>query len=111
MKDKILGWFANGSVGASSKTMATCIADLEVKSVSYPWDPDDLNRCLLFLVWVPEARQHLNKVALLSDVWKRLIDNWEELEAMFLEEVGLNWCKAHSASKTYKFMSSIIEKE
>jgi len=74
---------------------------------NHPADPDDFCRCLLLLEAVPEAREHLEKVAKISRVWENIVDNFEKLETMFLDEVGLNWCKATSAPKTYEFMKSL----
>ncbi|WP_422462797.1 MULTISPECIES: hypothetical protein [unclassified Endozoicomonas] len=109
MKDKILNWFANGRVGSSSKAMAMAIAGIEGNEKSHPHDPDDFNRCLLFLDAVPEARNHLDKVAELSSYWKALIERFDEIEQIFLAEVGLNWSKGDRASKTYDLMKSIIQ--
>lgn len=109
MKDKILNWFATGRVGLSSKAMACAIAQIDNKSNDYPHDPDDLNRCLLFLEAVPEARAHFDKVAALSPYWKALIERFDEIESTFLQEVGLNWCHGKRATKTYKLMRSILD--
>lgn len=106
MKDKILNWFGTGSVGASSKAMALAVTDVK-NDGSHPYDPDDLNRCLLLLDAVPEIRQHMDKIAEINETWKKLIDRWEEVEQCFLGEVGLNWTKANSAPKTYELMKSI----
>jgi len=106
MKDKILNWFATGRVGQSSKAMAFCIAGLDGPK-SHPYDPDDLNRCLLFLDAVPEARKHMDKLRELSPTWAKLVERWAEIEASFLDEVGLDWCKARSAPKTYDLMKAI----
>ncbi len=109
MKDKILNWFANGQTGLSSKAMAKAVAGINEGRVDHPGDPDDLNRCLLFLKAVPEARLHLDKVSLLSDYWKALIERFEEVEESFINEVGFDWSKAKSAPKTYALMKSIFE--
>jgi len=110
MKDKILQWFATGRTGVSSRAMASAIAEIKVEHSwpgNHPHDPDDFNRCLLFLECVPEARKHLDKVANISDVWKNIVENFDTLEQMFLDEVGLNWSNATKASKTYKYMKSL----
>lgn len=106
MKDKILTWFGTGQVGASSTAMALCIAGAKGGN-SHPLDPSDLNRCLLFLEAVPEARDHMDKLRQLSPTWAKLVDRWEEVEAVFLDEVGRNWCKGGRATKTYELMKSI----
>lgn len=107
MKDKILNWFATGHVGASAKVMACAAAGIDSNERNHPYDPSDLNRCLLLLVEVPEILQHFDKVAAISDTWAKLIARWDEVEQCFLDEVGRNWCKAHSAPKTYNLMKAI----
>lgn len=111
MQDKILNWFANGEVGMSSKAMACAIGGVKLKEgkACYPHDPADFNRCLLFLKAVPEAREHLQKVAKLSKVWKAIIERFDEIEKCFLKEVGINWKKGNRAPKTYELMKSIIK--
>lgn len=106
MKNEILKWFATGHVGDSSRAMACCIAGLS-GGVAHPSDPEDLNRCLLFLESVPEAREHMGKLRGLSPTWAKLVDRWPEVEKSFLDEVGLNWCKGGHAKKTYALMKAI----
>ena len=106
MKDRILAWFGSENVGESSRAMACCIAGVPGPK-SHPYDPDDLNRCLLFLEAVPEARQHMGKLKKLSRTWSHFVDRWDELESTFLDEVGLDWSKATVAHKTYELMLSI----
>lgn len=107
IQTKALRWIATGRVGASSKTMAMTACGLPCDK-DYPLDPDDLNRCLLMLDAVPEVRDHFDKIAALTPVWGRLIERWDEIEASFLEEAGLNWRKSESAPKTYKLMQDAI---
>lgn len=107
LKANILIWLIKGRVGASSKAMAACIGGIESNEKNFPCDPDDLNRCLLFLEAVPEARQHMDKLRALSPTWDRLVDAWPELESAFLEEVGLNWSHGERATKTYEMMNEI----
>lgn len=87
IKIKILNWLFHGEVGAGSKTMAGAvigeITNEDFASINCPFDKSDFGRCVKFLDAVPEARLHLDKVAALGKVWKRLIDNWDELEAFY----------------------------
>jgi hypothetical protein len=106
MERQILNWIATGRVGASSKAMAMAVAGIKVGK-SHPSDPDDFNRCLLLLRDVPEIKQHMDKVAALSDTWAELVARWDEVESTFLSEVGLDWTKGNTAPKTYKLMKSI----
>jgi len=110
IKDAVLSWLAAGRVGSSSKTMALAACGLP-NDGDYPHDPDDLNRCLLMLKAVPDVRQHFDKIEALGAVWARLIKRWPEIEASFLDEVGLNWSKAKASPATYKLMREVICKE
>jgi hypothetical protein len=106
MKDKILNRIATGQVGASSKAMA--LASIEMPhDRSHPYDPADLNRCLLLLDAVPEIRDNMDKVAGISETWAKLVDRWDEVEQCFLDEVGLNWTKGDRAPRTYELMKAI----
>ena len=106
MKDKIGRWLLMGKTGISSKAMARAVLGecQEWTCHNHPCDPDDLNRCLILVADVPEMRDHFHKIAALSTVWARLIDNWDRLETCFVDEVGVDWCKAKSAPKTYAAM-------
>lgn len=106
---QVLDWLANGRVGLSSKTMAMIALGLPAKRIDHPHDPDDLNRCLLLLEAAPGVRDIFPKIAQSSKVWAALIANWNEIELTFLHEVGLNWCKAQSAPKTYALMRRVID--
>jgi hypothetical protein len=107
MSKSIFKWLANGRVGESSKTMALTALGEPPKCASYPLDPDDLNRCLLLLKAAPEVRDAFPEIAKLSPVWEAFIFNWEILESLFLEEVGLDWCKARRATRTYERMKEV----
>ncbi|WP_339733324.1 hypothetical protein [uncultured Pseudomonas sp.] len=110
IQTKVLNWIATGRVGASSKAMAMAACGLP-NDDSYPHDPDDLNRCLLLLEAVPDVRDHFDKIAALGVVWGRLVKRWADIEASFLDEVGLNWSKAQEAPKTYALMREVIGEE
>lgn len=113
MKDDILDWFiTSDNKGVSSKAMAAAILDKKPRDdgyTSHPSDPSDFNRCLLLLRHAPESREHMDKIAALSDVWGNLVNAWEELERCFLTEVGLNWSRGRhlKARKTYDMMKSL----
>jgi hypothetical protein len=108
MREKVLNWMMTGSVGMSSKAMAAHLCGAPCDG-SYPHDPDDLNRCLLFLEAVPEARAELPRMATLNKVWAALVMRWEEIEAAFLAEVGRDWRKAKRAPNTYRLMREVID--
>lgn len=110
MSSNILNWFLGGRVCESSKCMAAIASGAPAPMFkAYPLDPDDFNRCLLLLKAAPEVRNAFPEIANLSPVWLGLILNWDAIEGQFLEEAGLDWCKAISAPKTYKMIQDIRE--
>lgn len=109
---QVVSWLAGGEVGASSKCMAMWLAFGErVRSgfEEYPHDPDDMNRCLKLLRHAPELRESLSDMAKLGKVWAALVARWEEIEAMQIDEIGIDWKKARSAPRTYALMREIID--
>ena len=112
MTDNITTWLCLGETGLSSKCMARAALgrDAEDRSgcVDHPRDPADLNRCIKLVKAAPEVREALPKIAKLSPEWKAVIDNWDDLVAMFHEEAGEDWSKSRSAHKTYDFMQTLF---
>ena len=107
MKDEVLKWFVQGETGISSEALASAVCDIEpdktwAKFGNHPGDPDDFKRCVKFLDAVPEARQHMGKVAKLSKVWARLVEHWDELESLFREEYPTK-----SAPRLYERMKQL----
>lgn len=107
MKNKVFEWFANGERGISSEAMACAVCGIQpnerwAKFGNNPRDPDDFRRCVLFLEAVPEAREHLDSVAKLSEVWARLVDRWDDLEALLEKEMPTG-----KAPKLYNIMKDI----
>jgi hypothetical protein len=108
MKDKILNWFAVGRVGMSSAAMAFYLSG-EPCDGSYPIDPDDFNRCLLFLEDVPEARDIFSRMAEVNKVWAALVTHWNEIEALFYSEVGMDRKKSPYAPRTLALIRKVID--
>ena len=108
-QSQVIKWLARGRVGLSSECMAMWLAFGEHTSGRYcPADPDDLDRCLKLLAAAPGLRPLIPKMAAVSEEWAALVLRWDEVEASHLDEVGLGWCKAGSAPKTYELMRSIL---
>lgn len=101
-------WIVDGRVGQSSKAIWSHMMGVagagDRFGVRYPLDPDDLNRCLLLLDLIPEWAPRMAEMAKYNTQWAGLAKNWGEIAECFLNEVGLNWCKAKSAPKTYAMM-------
>ena len=113
MRENILDWLVSSSdKGVSSEAMACALLGKENGSDfgnSPPSGPSDFNRCLKFIIHVPEAKAHMSKIASINKTWGKLVDKWDEVEQMFLDEVGLDWEKGRKlrAEKTYKLMKEI----
>ena len=107
LKENVLNWIATGRGCSSSQAMALAACGIPTRG-DYPSDPAVLNRCLLLLEAVPEVRAHFDKIAALGAVWAKLIDRWAEVEASFIDEVGLDWSKQGRAEKTWALMKEVI---
>lgn len=105
---QVMDWLANGRVGLSSRTMALIALGTFPRCIDHPYDPDDLNRCLLLLQVAPGVRFMFPQIAAASKGWGALIANWTEIEQTFLDEAGLNWSKAHSAPNTFALMRRVL---
>lgn len=113
LQAQIAEWLANGETGISSESIALWLG-FGVKQTrwgnfNHPHDPDDLNRCLKLLRDVPALRPMLPRMAEVGPVWAALVERWDELEQCQLDEIGIDWCKARSAPRTYALMRSIID--
>jgi hypothetical protein len=111
LPDSQLKWLASGRRGISSNTMfgaMTGINALDGYPASYPCDPDDFDRCLALLDQCPELRPSLSNMADVSPQWAALVERWDEIEAMHLDEVGLGWSKGRNAPRTYALMGDIL---
>ncbi len=113
LQSKVLAWLADDfDVGTSSKAMGFCAIGMADKCTKWtPSDPADFNRCLLLVDQIPEIKEHFNKIADMSKGWKSIINNWSAIEKSFIDEVGVDWCKAKSAPITYKLMKDIEAQE
>lgn len=91
--EKIKYWQANGEVGCSSETMAlTAKFALEGRENQgqnyYPYDADDLKRCIKLVEAVPEIKDHFPVIAKLSRQWRNVVENWESLVQSAYNEFG-----------------------
>jgi hypothetical protein len=105
---KVAEWLANGvDVGMSSECIAFTLAfDIIPPRKSYPNDVSDFRRCFTLLNKVPELREHFQKMAEVSPIWKNLVEHWDELETFYKEEQGRGRCP-----KTYELLKSLIEND
>lgn len=105
--EKAAWWLRSGETGLSSKTIYSIITGQNVMGTwgySHPSDPDDFRRCYLLLKAVPEWCLKLDKMRKVSEVWDRLVDNWDKLSEML--EAAMN-SKDGRAPKMYDLMKSL----
>ena len=105
--DKINVWLRDGDVGTSSAAIVTKLTGLNIckpDDMFAPSDPSDLLRCIKLLECVPEFKPRLVEMSDVSDRWKVIVDNWDELEMMVLEEQPTG-----CAPNTYKRMTELFE--
>jgi len=95
-------WSRSDDTGASSRRMAYVLMDGGFHRPAYPLDPDDFGRCYRFLKAVPEAREKLSLMSNDSDVWKRYVEHWDEMERLWEEESPSGVCP-----KLYKLMDEL----
>jgi hypothetical protein len=84
-------WLMHGEHGLSSKAMFNffTISNQAVLSdySAHPRDPSDFRRCYLLLKAVPQYKERLERLKILSPVWSNLVDNWEKLTELLEEQM------------------------
>ena len=97
--ENLIQWLANGERGLSSETIATklsginCMGPFDSKKFGWsPSDPDDFRRCLLLLEQVPEFKERLHEMKEVSELWGKLVDNWDEFDKLYYEEWDTGKC-------------------
>lgn len=103
-------WIVDGKVGLSSQAIWSHMMGVPGQDMSFPRDPDDLNRCLLLLQLIPEWQPRMHEMAVYGSAWTALSGRWDRIALTFLEEVGLDWAKGRNihASKTYEMMKEVM---
>lgn len=111
--DELASWFGSGDTGISSQSIAIAAMGGERPANwgwGYPYDPADFGRCARLLRKHPEIRQPaFERLAIEGgEVWAKLIERWDEIDATMKAEVGIDWDKGKRAPQTYRLMQSII---
>ena len=96
--ERAVAWLRWGETGLSSMTIFNCLAPKELQfcpfkkehvepfSPSVPCDISDFRRCWLLLRLIPEWRSRLHEVAERHSGWKSLVEHWDELEKLYINE-------------------------
>ena len=105
--NKINVWLRDGDVGISSAAIVTKLTGFNIcksDDMFAPSDPSDFLRCIKLLECVPEFKPRLVEMSGVSHRWKVIVDNWDELESILLEELPTG-----KAPKTYMRMTELFE--
>jgi len=90
LDERMLEWIRTGERGSSSETIFEVMAEHALQSEDRqgftPRDPADFRRCYQLLEVIPEWKADLQKVANCYLEWQPLVDNWPELERLYLIE-------------------------
>lgn len=103
-----LQWLREGRVGASSYTLCVHLTGVEdprrENEDDNPWDPSDLNRCVMFFQAVPQARARIDQMAAVSPEWAALVPAWDELEGLLAQQ------QAGGESQLYERMRELLDR-
>ena len=97
--DPELAWFFGPDAGTSSLTIFSVLSKHRDRLPAdfrpdIPHDPDDFGRCHRLLETVPGWRAQLSEVAGKYPKWAPLVDAWDELTALWLQESPTGKCQA-----------------
>jgi hypothetical protein len=112
-KDAALDWLFTGSVGISSETIcAAFLGKPSRRGGGTPSDPDDLNRCRMFLECLSAEgrREALQAVSRRFMDWIPLVREWDSLCALMDEEAP-NWRKGKGAAPRTFHAMKLLEVE
>lgn len=107
--DPYLAWLRSGDCGVSSKTIWSVLSGLPLGlyhregTRGVPQDPSDFGRCYRLLERFPGWRERLGEVVARYPEWEGLVARWDELSALYEEEV-----EKDSAPKLYAAMKEIL---
>jgi hypothetical protein len=99
---RVNNWFLSGRVGLSSKTMISVFLGIPTEG-HYPHDPADFLRCKKLLEAVPEVRGSFPEISKISDEWKALIEEWDDIDQTLDREMA----QGDTAPETFKMMQEL----
>jgi|SRR3990167_7661738 len=88
---KIGTWLVRGDTGQSSLSLCAVYLGTDEKSLNYPYDWGDFNRCVGFLNLLTREEEKfvLRKAALQNENWKKIYSEWADLMILYQEKNGL----------------------
>ena len=83
--DRAKWWWHNGERGMSSEIIWKFFMKNCIGRMTHPHDPDDFRRCSELFSVMPEWKERVTELMVLSPVWFNLASNWDKLEEMLLD--------------------------
>lgn len=84
-------WARGDDTGSSSATIWSVMTgrmhSRYAPHGAHPYDPSDFGRCHRLLELFPEWRARMPEVAKKYKLWARLVDQWDALTALYVEEL------------------------
>ena len=118
LSKEAIQWLANGERGLSSESMFTVMTGTNAMQfvgthkrtpTEHPRDPDDFRRCELLLRQVPELRDRMHTMKMVSPAWYWLSNRWNEIVQCLEGEIpGVFDGATGRAPRTYDLIRSII---
>ena len=108
MSKKALNWIVGDDTGISSRAIWTHMMGLPKVpewAGNWPLDPSDFGRCYRLLGLMPAWRPRMGEMASYSKQWAALVAVWDELTALYEEEVPNH---RGSAPKLYDRMHELL---
>lgn len=109
--DAELAWLLGTDTGSSSLTIFSVLSANHAGAAmarcgwpSTPLDPDDFGRCYRLLLAFPAWRERLSQVVTVYPEWGPLVREWNQIEALFLEEAP-----SGRAPKCYALMKRLLD--
>jgi hypothetical protein len=102
-----LAWIVGNETGISSKNIWKHMIGAGKPCGFSPADPSDFGRCARLLVIMPEWRDRIAEMAKYGERWAAITKQWQTVHDCMAEEVGIDWSRGRSASRTYDLMQSI----
>lgn len=102
-------WLLSGNTGVSSKTICAVMTGSKKGgsfSADVPYDPSDFGRCHRLLQQFPEWRDRLPEVAAAYPIWGPMVAAWDELTALYEEEMQN---KSGKAPKLFGRLQKLLE--
>ena len=87
-----IDWLLSQDTGVSSRTIWAVMMGVEttpqrcITKYDIPYDPSDFGRCFRLLCLFPEWRKNLHRVAEVFPKWGPIVDHWDEMERLWIEE-------------------------